>query len=338
MSANPAVSIVTATRNRPHVLASALQGILAQTFNDYELLVVDDGSPADVLQAYAPLLAPFGDRAHVLLKDSLKDKSGTPAIARNRGIRSARGKWIAFVDDDDRWVDPDHLAIAVSSLETTNADFFFANMYCERAGKVEIPDSYPGSTKLTSGRPIDRRADVYAVSLSALTATLRHHCIHPNVMVVRRDLLQSLGGFCERIVFCEDYELGMRLIDTANLVLFRSYNVAAYALPEGHSHSLRVTPTDQILDRITATINIRAKCKTAAVRRCARQRESWALRELAILLNNARLHSEAIRMAYQGAAVRPSAGSLVFLLQTLMTSCVRMLADRKCRPDLGISS
>jgi glycosyltransferase involved in cell wall biosynthesis len=310
MSATPVVSVVTATRNRPQVLASALEGIRAQTFTDYELLVVDDGSPESVLQAYEPLLAPFGDRAQVLLKDPLRDKSGTPAIARNRGIRAARGKWVAFVDDDDRWVDPEHLAIAVSSLEASNADFLFANMYCERAGKVEIPDSYPGATKLTSGRPIDGRADVYAVSLSALTVTLRHHCIHPNVMVVRSDLLQSLGGFCERVVFCEDYELGMRLIDRAERVLYRAKAVAAYALPEAASHSLRVSPLDQILDRITATINIRAKCKRPEVRRCSRQREAWALRELALFLLSAGLRQQSLQFAWQAFGVYPSLGCL----------------------------
>src|SRR4051794_15610036 len=101
----PRVSIISATRNRPDVLAPALESIAQQTFSDYELLVVDDGSPEEVHQQYCQLLKRFGGRARVLRKDPLRDRSGTPAIARNRGISAAQGTWVAFLDDDDRWID-----------------------------------------------------------------------------------------------------------------------------------------------------------------------------------------------------------------------------------------
>src|SRR5580704_559124 len=145
MTTVPLVSIITPTRNRPTVLARAVDSIAEQTVSDYELLIVDDGSPREVLEAYEPMIERFGGRARVLTKDALRDKSGTPAIARNRGIREARGTWVAFLDDDDRWVDPHHLEIALASLERARGDFFFANMYCERNGVILIPDSYPGS-------------------------------------------------------------------------------------------------------------------------------------------------------------------------------------------------
>ncbi|HUK37004.1 MAG TPA: glycosyltransferase family 2 protein, partial [Vicinamibacterales bacterium] len=83
------VSIITATRNRPAVLAKALESIAQQTFTDYELLVVDDGSPDDVHEQYLELLKAFDGRARVLRRDPVRDKSGNPAIARNRGINAA---------------------------------------------------------------------------------------------------------------------------------------------------------------------------------------------------------------------------------------------------------
>jgi glycosyltransferase involved in cell wall biosynthesis len=316
----PLVSIITATRNRPGVLAPALDSIAQQTLTDYELLVVDDGSPEDVHEAYCRLLQPFGGRARVLRKDPLRDKSGTPAIARNRGINEARGTWVAFLDDDDRWIDPRHLEVAVGCLEATNSDLFFANMRGERHGIVEVVDYYPGSSFLTSGPRINDDPPVFRVSLQSMVKTLRHHSIHPDVIVIARDLLVSVGAFCERIVFSEDYELMMRVTDSARSVLYRPDAVASYALPTGGSHSLRVQPLDQLLDRQTAAQNVRAKCKRAEVRRCARQRESWVLRELADVLQDDGRRPESLRLRWQACSVYPSVGAFWSLARAFVTT------------------
>jgi glycosyltransferase involved in cell wall biosynthesis len=315
----PLVSIITATRNRPGVLAPALDSIARQTLTDYELLVVDDGSPEDVHEEYCRLLKPFGGRARVLRKDPLRDKSGTPAIARNRGINEAQGKWVAFLDDDDRWIDPRHLDVAVACLEATQSDLYFANMRGERNGVVEVTDYYPDSPFLTSGATVNNDPHVFDVSLESMVGALRHHSIHPDVVVISRELLLSVGAFCERIVFSEDYELIMRVVDSARAVLYRPDPVATYALPVLGSHSLRVQPIDQLLDRQTAAQNLRIKCKRSEVRRCARQRESWVLRELADVLEEQSL-AEALRLRCQAWVAHPSAGSFWSLLRSKLAA------------------
>jgi glycosyltransferase involved in cell wall biosynthesis len=315
----PAVSIITATRNRPAVLATALESIARQSLTDYELIVVDDGSPEQVHEEYCRLLKPFDGRARVLRKDPLRDRSGTPAIARNRGINEAQSKWIAFLDDDDAWSDPRHLEVAVNCLEATNSDFFFANMRGERNGTVEVPDYYPDSPFLTSGPLVSDDPQVFRVTLQSMVKTLRHHSIHPDVVVIARDLIVSVGAFCERIVFSEDYELMMRIVDSARSVLYRPDRVATYALPVLGSHSLRVQPIDQLLDRQTAAHNARIKCKRPEVRRCARQRESWVLRELADVLEERSL-AEALRLRCQAWVAHPSIGSLWSLLQSKLAA------------------
>jgi|KBSMisStaDraftv2_1062788.scaffolds.fasta_scaffold00931_11 Glycosyl transferase family 2 len=315
----PAVSIITATRNRPAVLATALDSISRQTLTDYEVIVVDDGSPEGVHEEYCRLLKPFGGRARVLRKDPLRDRSGTPAIARNRGINEARGTWVAFLDDDDRWIDPRHLEVAVMCLEATQSDLYFANMRGERNGVVEVTDYYPDSAFLTSGLCVQDDPHVFQVTLKSMVGALRHHSIHPDVVVVSRELLVSVGAFCERIVFTEDYELMMRVVDRAQSVLYRPDPVAMYALPILGSHSLRVQPIDQLLDRQTAAQNVRIKCTRPEVRRCARQRESWVLRELADVVEEASL-GEALRLRCQAWVAHPSVGSLWSLLQSKLAA------------------
>jgi GT2 family glycosyltransferase len=315
----PLVSIITATRNRPAVLATALESIAKQTLTDYELIVVDDGSPDGVHEQYGRLLKGFGGRARVLRKDPLHDKSGNPAIARNRGIRAATAKWVAFLDDDDRWLDPSHLEVALRSLEGTGADVFFANLLGERDGVVEIADAYPESSALLRcGACVGSDPPVHRVDLATMLHTLRHRQIHPDVLVTRRELLVSIGAFCERIVFSEDYELMMRVADSATSVLYRPDVVAAYALPTAGSHSLRVCPLDQLLDRQAAAQNARVKCRRAAVRRCARQRESWTLRELAAMMSRNQQRAESLRLQLQACAVCPSPGAIWSLARAVV--------------------
>jgi len=314
----PVVSIITATRNRPDVLARALESIAQQTLTDYELLVVDDGSPESIHDQYCQLLKPFAGRARVLRRNPLLDKTGTPAIARNRGIREAQSRWVAFLDDDDRWTDPRHLEIAVSCLERTQSDVFFANRRGERQGSVEVLDRYPDSPRLVRGPCVHDDPSVFQVDLQAMVTALRHDSIHPDVVVISRQLLMDTGGFCERLIYTEDYELMMQVADRAQSVLYRPDVVAAYTVNSEGAHSLGVRHLDQLLDRLTAAQHVRATCRSAAVRRCARQRESWVLREVSELIGKRR-RTESVRLRWQAFAVYPSPGAFSSLMRALVT-------------------
>ena len=91
---SPLVSVIIPAFNRGYCLANTLRSVLAQTFTDFEIIVVDDGSTDDT----AAVARSFGDRVRLV-----SQKNCGPAAARNAGIRSARGRWIAFQDSDDLW-------------------------------------------------------------------------------------------------------------------------------------------------------------------------------------------------------------------------------------------
>lgn len=91
----PKVSVVIPTYNRRDNVQNAIQSVLAQTFSDREVVVVDDGSTDDTGQA---LREAFGDR----IRYYFQHNQGA-SVARNRGIAEARGEWIAFLDSDDIW-------------------------------------------------------------------------------------------------------------------------------------------------------------------------------------------------------------------------------------------
>ncbi len=111
----PAVSIVAATYNRPAVLAFAIRSVLKQEFSDWELIVVGDRCA----EATGELVASFADPRirYINLARNWGEQSGP----NNVGIARARGKYIAFLNQDDCWF-PDHLRAATEWLEACGAD------------------------------------------------------------------------------------------------------------------------------------------------------------------------------------------------------------------------
>lgn len=89
----PAVSVITPTYNRPELLSQAIGSVLAQTWRDWEMLIIDDGSETSL----RPVVASFADRRLRLIELEHRGRS----IARNTGLKAACGQYIAFLDDDD---------------------------------------------------------------------------------------------------------------------------------------------------------------------------------------------------------------------------------------------
>ena len=117
----PRVSVVIPTYNRAGCLPRAIDSVLAQTFDDYEIIVIDDGSSDNTSE----VLAAYGDRVCVV-----KQVNQGVSAARNHGIRVARGEFVAFLDSDDEWL-PRKLEAQVQYLNS-HSDVGFAGClgYC----------------------------------------------------------------------------------------------------------------------------------------------------------------------------------------------------------------
>jgi len=108
MATTPDISVIVPTYNRAHLVAEAINSVLAQTLGSLEVIVIDDGSTDNTLE----VLQTFNDvRIRVIHQHNMGIGG-----ARNTGIRTARGKYIAFLDSDDIWL-PELLATEVPVLE-----------------------------------------------------------------------------------------------------------------------------------------------------------------------------------------------------------------------------
>ncbi len=189
---SPLVSVVIPAFNRAHCVADAVRSVLAQSFQDFEIIAVDDGSSDGTSEA----LEQFGGRIRLIRQEN----RGVSA-ARNTGIRAARGDWIAFLDSDDRW-HPDKLERQVKAMEKFGVKICFAR--CVNTDNEVLKDIEFVSASLCEPEVFHVQNAVDSVCLSP-----RHPLIP--TMVVEKQLLEKAGLFDESFHAAEDADLIFRL-------------------------------------------------------------------------------------------------------------------------------
>lgn len=139
----PFVSIVIPVYNASRHILQCLESVKSQSFTDYEVILVDDGSKDDSAQIITQFIGSHGlSNYHLIQKEN-----GGVSSARNTGIRAARGQWIAFVDSDD-WLEPDYLKLMVDAIRENGADFCLIGFraYDDATQRFDIWSDYPLST------------------------------------------------------------------------------------------------------------------------------------------------------------------------------------------------
>jgi glycosyltransferase involved in cell wall biosynthesis len=182
----PLVSVVIPTFNRSRKVTRAISSVLGQSYPGAQVIVVDDGSADDTPAA----LEPFRDEIEYL---RLPSNLGVSA-ARNRGIRQATAPLIAFLDSDDYWL-PEKLSVQVA--------FFEAHPDIRICQTDEI--------WIRRGRRVNPRKKHLKPSGDIFESSLRLCLVSPSAVMLRRSLLDEVGGFDESLPVCEDYDLWLRI-------------------------------------------------------------------------------------------------------------------------------
>lgn len=189
----PAVSVVIATFDRLPLLMEAVDSVRAQTFSDWELIVVDDGSAdgsADAVEA-------LGDARIRVLR---LPHTGDVSAVRNAGVAAARGEWVAFLDSDDLW-GPHKLAIQLEATREAGARWSYTDIRLVDDGGEPIP-LHAGRFRAVSGMIL---RELLANETAATFPTL----------LVSRALLDEVGGF-DGGAGREDYDLVLRIAARAD--------------------------------------------------------------------------------------------------------------------------
>jgi glycosyltransferase involved in cell wall biosynthesis len=186
----PLFSVIIPTYNRASKLQRTIESVLGQSYDNFEILVMDDGSTDNT----AEVVASFADPRITYRWDK---NFGGPARPRNRGITLAKGEWIAFLDADDWWT-ADKLQVCFDCIND-KVDLVYHDM--------QIVTDQP---RLFS-RKIIKSWQVRTPVLMDLL--LRGNAIVNSSVVVRRSLLEQIGGINESVemIAAEDYNTWLRI-------------------------------------------------------------------------------------------------------------------------------
>jgi glycosyltransferase involved in cell wall biosynthesis len=182
------VSVIIPTYNSARFLTDAIDSVLAQTFKDFEVWVIDDGSTDET----ASLIRGYRPSVHYL-----RQENRGVAVARNRGIEQSRGKYVAFLDADDTWLP--------SKLER-QLDALWNSSNCRACySAFSVADH--------NLRPLDvNRSKRQGSALEDLL--LRGNVVAtPSTVVCERSLLEASGGFDPTMSQCADWNMWVRLAE-----------------------------------------------------------------------------------------------------------------------------
>lgn len=181
----PLVSVIIPTYNRAALVAEAVASVTAQTFQDFEIVLVDDGSTDETLETLA-------HREDITVLRQTRRRG--VAAARNLGAAAARGEWLAFLDSDDLWL-PEKLARQMAYLE----------------GQPGLRLCQTDETWVRRGVRVNKPVSHRKVAGRIFLASLERCMVSPSAVVLQRRLFLDHGGFDEALPAAEDYDLWLRL-------------------------------------------------------------------------------------------------------------------------------
>lgn len=186
----PKVSIIIPTYNYGDFICDAIDSVLSQTFQNHEIIVIDDGSTdntVDILKKYEDNISYY-----------YQNNKG-PASARNLGIKNSKGDYICFLDADDVFL-PDKLEIQLSLFENSSnknlallySDFYVVNKNLNNILKYYRCKSFPN----------------HAMALNYL---FQDNYINTSTVMIPKDILLKVGLFNEEYKYLEDYDLWVKI-------------------------------------------------------------------------------------------------------------------------------
>ncbi|MGI8556183.1 MAG: glycosyltransferase family 2 protein [Pyrinomonadaceae bacterium] len=210
VSQTPEVSVIIPAYNVADFIVETLDSIFGQTFENYEIVLVNDGSPDT--EKLEQMLAPYFEKIIYL-----KQKNGGTAAARNTAIENAGGEFLAFLDGDDIWL-PEYLESQLAALKTQNCDLICAD--AEFFGDVTVHDV----------ASVRRKPSGEIINLKSL---INGDCsIITSGIVARRETILRAGMFDEELprIGMEDFDLWFRVAKAEGRIEYRQKILLKYRL------------------------------------------------------------------------------------------------------------
>lgn len=190
----PLVSIIIPTYNRATTIVRCIDSVLNQIYRPIEVVVVDDGSTDQTVET----VKQYGDQVILICQSN-----GGPSSARNRGVRQSKGKIVAFLDSDDTWK-PEKLERQVKLMVNGGS-----GVPCCICNAALISEDGTSRNSFTVSGVESELSEGYWLNPAPIIAT--RFVLFNQVVSIRREAFESVGGFNESMRLLEDHDLAFRL-------------------------------------------------------------------------------------------------------------------------------
>jgi len=216
----PLVSVIIPTFNRKRLIKKAIESVLNQSYKNFELIIVDDGS-TDGTEGFIKKLSRKNKKIRYIKN---KHKKGLPG-ARNQGIEISKGEFIAFLDSDDEWL-KHHLKDSINTLRKYNLDACASLLYEKLDNKIHKVREKHLKKAVDYCNPISKEnfyifnkklAEFFIIDKTMLVASA-------DILVLRKSILDKIGSFDESLLTSEDTELSFRLYLNSNFCWINNHH------------------------------------------------------------------------------------------------------------------
>ena len=219
------VSVIIPTYNRQEFTDRAIESVCNQSYRDYEIVVVDDGSTV-------PFINNWGNKISLI---RLGENRGV-SFARNRGVDASRGQWISFLDSDDIWK-KDKLKIQMKWL------------YKNSTYKIcQTQEEWIRNNKF-----INIPNHLKKVKDNIFKESAKRCVVTASSVIIKREIFNEIGYFDESLIACEDYDLWLRISAKYRVGLVDTVLMTRFG---GHEDQLSTTTPVMDQYRITSLVNL----------------------------------------------------------------------------------
>jgi len=187
----PFISVIIPTYNSENFIAKTLETLYSQTYNNYEVIVSDDGSTDNTVGVVRSLFLQNSSRKKALLIN----KHEGPGAARNKGIENASGDWISFLDSDDLWNHNKLESVAGYILKNDDIDLVCHSLIAIDGSKENLMDP----------------SEYFNNKIDPFLSMYRKNCLYTSALTIKKGILYQAGLFDNKLPSAQDYDLWLRL-------------------------------------------------------------------------------------------------------------------------------